>query len=161
MRGREKARIARAKKKQEEKTANRKRREAKKFTVPPLQYDQKKGRDPLPEKPPMRNPSVSSDFSPQTSSSLGPSRRKRVSFASSASTLDGSGNLTKQPLDDGLETTVSSREDIISTVPLAHPSLPFRSVSIEDRSRRGQELIAAMNPDVAMSWARPEGLTTN
>ncbi len=142
--------------------ANRKRREAKKFTVPPLQYDQKKGRDLLPEKPPMRNPSVSSDFSPQKSSGLGPSKRKRVSFASSTSTLDGSGNLTKRPLDDGSEpvaikqTTVSSREDIISAVPRAYPSLPFRSVSIEERSRRGRELIAAMNPDVAMSWARPD-----
>jgi hypothetical protein len=150
------------KKKQEEKMANRKRREAKKFTVPPLQYDQQKGRTPLPEKPPMRNPSVSRDFSPQTWSGLGPSKRKRVSFASSTSTLDGSGNLTKQPLDDGSQpvaikqTTVSPREDIISTVPQAHPSLPFRSVSIEERSRRGQELIAAMNPDVAISWARPD-----
>lgn len=169
MREREKARIARLKKRQDEKLEARKRMEEA-FVIPPVQYErQERGRpSSAPPKPAMRKLSISANAPlPRKSSiSSSPSKGKRVSWASSMSTLDGNGILSEKPIDDkafsnpylSVKSPFESQDTLIQPVPRARTSLPHTATSIEERARRGHEMIAATTPDVAMSWALPNNI---
>jgi len=168
MREREKARIARLKVRQDEKAAAQKRKEEKKFLIPPLQYERKDRQRPsssIPTKPAMQKSGLSSTTSyanSTESSSL--SKGKRVSWASSSSTLEGNGCLYKQPLDDKRVTKTSVRplpsfqpqKNDLGPLPIARSSIPHLSAYIAERAPRGQELIGAMSPDVARTWAQSD-----
>ena len=143
MREREKARIARLKARQDERTAARKRKEERKFPIPPLRYEHKDQQRPssIPIKPAMHN----SKFSSTTSKSPScPSKGKRVSWASSTSTLESNGCLYQKPLEDKSETKTSSpirplpgfqpQKTNLSLLPMARPSIPHLSTYIVARA---------------------------
>ena len=167
MREREKARIARLKARQDERAAAQKRKEERKFPIPPLQYEHKDQQRPsnIPIKPAMHNSSFSSTTS-SANSSKPPScssKGKRVSWASSTSS---NGYLYQKPLDDKRETKTSSptkslpgfqpQKTNLGLLPMARPSIPHLSTSIAARAPRGQELIGAMSQDLTRSWAQSD-----
>ena len=169
MREREKARIARLKARQDEKAAAQKRKEEKKFLIPPLQYERKDRQRPsssIPTKPAMQKSGLSSTtpYANSTESSSSLSKGKRVSWASSSSTLEGNGCLYQKPLDDKRVTKTSVRplpsfqpqKNDLGPLPIARPSIPRLSAYIAERAPRGQELIGAMSPDVARTWAQSD-----
>ncbi|KAF8966420.1 hypothetical protein BDZ97DRAFT_682772 [Flammula alnicola] len=177
MRAKEIARIARLKAEKEEKLKEKQRREQDKFTPPPMQYQKKDNRNRSSSMPtfpiasPMRNSSLAANTARPRKSSLStsPSKgNKRVSWASSTSTLDVNGIASVKPLDEkpwefphpsdqshSPFLAIPSRDTILSSVPRARMSAPHLSTSVEPRARRGREMIAATTPEVAISWARP------
>lgn len=167
MREREKARIARQKARQDEKIAAQKRKEEKKFLIPPLHYEQKDRQRPssIPTKPAMQKSGLSNTYTNSSESSSPLSKGKRVSWASSTSTLEGNGCLYQKPLDDKRGTKTSSlarpslgfqpQKNNLGPLPVARPSTPHLSTYIAERAR-GQELIGAMSPDVVRTWAQSD-----
>ncbi|KAJ3500375.1 hypothetical protein NLJ89_g9826 [Agrocybe chaxingu] len=163
----EKTRIARLKKQKEEKKAKRRARDEI-FTLPPMRQEQKKK---------IRSYSLSTNYSAITTASshppivrkssfsTSPSKGKRVSWASSASTVDGNGNASEKPLKDKtspampIKSPFQSEYSLLQSVPKARTSTPRSSVSIEERSRRGQEMVAATTPEVVLGWAAPNDNT--
>jgi len=161
MREKEKARIARLEAKKEKRDAQRKRREEEKWRIPLRNEKIRRSRSTIPKNVPptksaLRNPSTSPSPSNHSKSAI-PAKKKHVSWASSTSTLDGDGNLKTRPLKDKHE-----RHPASTRVPLSrlqevlpvHPLHHHRSVSIEERSARGQELIGTLSPHVVTRWAR-------
>ncbi|KAH9483005.1 hypothetical protein JR316_0005105 [Psilocybe cubensis] len=186
MREKEKARIARLKQQKAEKIEAKKRKQEEKFTPPPVRYQQRKdGRNraySLPAKPALRKPSDSSSTTLQmrkSSMSSSPTKGKRVSWASSTSTLDVNGCASEKPIE---EKTVASNPrrrrstsqsqtslpplpplpslyEIIHPLPEAHT---YVSPSVELRARRGRQMIAMTTPEIAARWAMPnEPITSN
>jgi hypothetical protein len=155
----------RLKAKKEKRDAERKRREEEKWRVPPLRYEKKAQSRPTttrtnqcPAKPALRkSPSMCNSA---RSRSASPAKKKHVSWAPSTSTLDRDGNLTTEPLEGANEHTESSDTPPVSSLqepPAACQIHPHTSISIEERSARGQELIGAMSPKVVSRWAQSHG----
>jgi len=148
----------RLKAKKEKRDAERKRREEEKWRVPPLQYEKKAQSRPAttrtnqcPTKPALRkSPSVCNSA---RSRSASPAKKKHVSWAPSTSALDGDGNLTTEPL-DGVNEHAERSYKPLQKLPPARRIHPHTSISIEERSARGQELIGAMSPKVVSRWAQ-------
>ncbi|KDR74510.1 hypothetical protein GALMADRAFT_250505 [Galerina marginata CBS 339.88] len=145
----------------------RKRRDEEKFTPPPVRYERKEGgRDrscSAPVKPAMRysaNPPPNTQDR-KSSLSSSPSKSKRVSWASSTSTLDVAGSASEKPVDKKVSPRSSFGSPFhpipsYTPIPKARTSTPRSSMSVEPRSRRGPEMIAATTPDMAISWAKPD-----
>ncbi|CAA7259574.1 unnamed protein product [Cyclocybe aegerita] len=162
MREKEKARIARLKKQKEERKAKRRARDEI-FTLPPIRQEQKKTRSSSlsPNYSAITTASSHPPIVRKSSFSTSPSKGKRVSWASSTSTVDGNGNASEKPLEDKtspagpIKSPFQSEYSLLQSVPKARTSTPRSSVSIEERSRRGQEMVAATTPEVALGWAAP------
>jgi len=158
--------MVRLKAKKEKRDAARKRREEEKWRVPPLKYEKKAQSrttttttvtrtSQCPTKPALRkSPSVCNSA---RSRSASPAKKKHVSWAPSASTLDRDGNQKTEPLLGGAkEQHVRPSVSSLQKLPPARRIHPHTSISIEERSARGQELIGAMSPQVVSRWAQSE-----
>jgi hypothetical protein len=52
--------------------------------------------------------------------------------------------------------SLPSNETLVSPIPKARTSVPRLSFAVEPRARRGQEMIAATTPEVAVRWAQAD-----
>ncbi|KAF4616121.1 hypothetical protein D9613_011483 [Agrocybe pediades] len=201
MRQTEKDRIERYKARKEEKRRRRNASNEKdQMYIPPLRYQPKDwhGRErssSLPTKPIMQNcASASNNDTKDRKSSLSTTCSakggKRVSWASSTSTLDVNGHSCQSPLTGKASLAASLKEPEIGpgterktyadapvpvfttpeygsgNVPTAAPkalltSVHRRPASIEPRSRRGRDMIAATTADHAASWATQPDYASN
>lgn len=182
MRKREIARIARRKAQKDRKLAEQRQREEEKFTPPPIILE-KKNRPRSSTMPVSGTPEASRTTllvatpSPRKSSlSTSPVKRnKRVSWASSTSTLDVDGHASIRPLDAESSKSVEGVSppapvDSSSTLlplpshygagystppPRAHTTVPRSSTRLAPRARSGKDMVSTMTPDTAVEWAKP------
>ncbi|KAF8164902.1 hypothetical protein B0H34DRAFT_670881 [Crassisporium funariophilum] len=185
MREKEKARQIRLKAKKEEKRKERERKAKEKFSPPPIRLDQKKkdrrasvastSKTITPSNSPMASSSLSVSKPRRSSLSVSPGTQKkdkRVSWASSAATLDVNGNEGEKPIKKGSTTSLPidspfkydsstprrmSVGDVQSPTPIprARKSVPRKDASIASRAPRGRQMIAATTPSVCESWSKP------
>ena len=179
MRKKEIARAERLKLQKEEKQRLREKRREEKFSPPPIRFDKKKERrssfisSPTPSPTPaptptsaLKSPNRSSTpaaINPRKSSlSASPSKGLRVSWASSADTLDVDGHTSQKSIKSNKSDTESIKFpfdnrsiEAPTPIPRARRSVPRLSTSIEARAPRGDEMIAATTPDVCESWSKP------
>jgi hypothetical protein len=176
MRKKEIAREERLKRQKEEKQRSREKNREEKFTPPPIRLDKKERKSSFSSttstlrSPNRSTPSkVHKPIQRKSSFSVSPSKGLRVSWASSAATVDVDGHTSvksvkagskasslpsiKFPFDD-TRSVVSSFDASASLTPIprARNSIPRLSTSIEARAPRGDEMIAATTPDVCESW---------
>lgn len=183
MRKREIARIARRKAQKERKLAEQRRREEKKFTPPPIILEKRQNRPRSSTMPVSGTVRISQATlavatpSPRKSSlSTSPVKQnKRVSWASSTSTLDVNGNASMKPLDvdsikGGETVSFPSSGERPSTLlpvpphdgagyyappPRARTAAPRTSTGLTLRERSGKDMVSTMTPDTAVGWAKP------
>jgi len=171
MREKEKARIERLKAQKEKKRRRRIELEDRnRFLIPPLRYENKgHGRDrscSLPIKPimsPTNNDVKEKKSSLSSSCSKG---GKRVSWASSTSSMDVNGNAARNPLLEIASSPAASfRETPVFTTPIydsvptpvpkVRTSVQRLSTAIEPRSRYGRDMIATTTANHASDWSYP------
>jgi len=181
MRKRERAREERLKRKKEErlqKNRERDRKEEDKYTPPPIHLNQKERRSSfLSTTSTLRSPNRSSSLltkgrksvQRKSSFSVSPSKGLRVSWASSAATVDANGHTSEKLIETeskrsslpsikfpfDVKSVASTSIDTPTPIPRARISIPRLSVSIETRAPRGDEMIAATTPDICENWSKP------
>jgi hypothetical protein len=188
MRKKEIAREERLKRKKEEKLQRgreKDRASEEKFTPPPIRLNQKARKSSFSSTAStLRSPNRTSTVTPssilvkghkpierkrKSSFSASPSKGLRVSWASSAATVDVDGHTSEKsikaeskasslpsikfPYDDDTKPVVSSI--IPMPIPRARHAIPRLSTSIEARAPHGDEMIATTTPDVCESWSKP------
>lgn len=166
MREKERARQERLKRKKEEKVQRRRSHHFPEkpngFTPPPIRLNARK------HKSSDRFSSVPvTDHQPRKSSlSTSPSKGLRVSWASSAATLDVDGHASEKLIETGSKASslmsikfpfedtksVASSVDVPAAIPT---SIPRRSTSIAARAPRANEMIATTTADICASWSKP------
>ena len=179
MRKKEIAREERLKLQKEEKQKRREKDREEKFTPPPIRLDKKERKSSFSStattlRSPNRSSTLHKPIQRKSSFSVSPSPSKglRVSWASSAATVDVDGHTSvksvkagskasslpsiKFPFDD-TKSVVSSFNASASLTPppRARNTVPRLSTSIEARAPRGDEMIASTTPDVCESWSKP------
>jgi len=163
MREKERARQERLKRKKEEKLQRRQPHNfhlpEKPFTPPPIRLNPRKSSM---AKSSNRALSVPVTSPRKSSFSTSPSKGLRVSWASSAATLDVDGHASEKlietsslismkfPFDDAK--SVASSVDVPAPIPT---SIPRRSTSIAARAPRADEMIATTTADICQSWSKP------
>ena len=182
MRKKELAREERLKRQKEEKQRRREKDREEKFTPPPIRLNHKERKTSFSStastlRSPNRSPNRSSTLvhkpiQRKSSLSVSPSKGLRVSWASSAATVDVDGHASEKsikadsesisslpsikfPFDDTTGKSVVSSMDTPTPLPRARKSVPRLSTSIEARAPRGDEMIATTTPDVCESWSKP------
>lgn len=166
MREKERARQERLQRKKEEKRDQ-------KFTPPPIRLNKKERKS---SSTPRTPSSLHEPMERKSSLSVGPSKKGlRVSWASSAATLDVDGHASEKSIETASKTSgnlidgrklpsikfpfdtssVASSIDTPTPIPRARTSLPRLSASIGARAPRGEEMIAITTPDVCESWSKP------
>ena len=190
MRQKERAREERLKRQKEEKQRSREKDREEKFTPPPIRLNHKERKSSFSSttdtstSTTLKSPNRASTPSKQkqqqkpiqrkSSLSVSPSKGLRVSWASSAATVDVDGHASvksikagsiaslpsiKSPFDrdsdDDTKSMIVSSIDTPTPIPRARNSIPRLSTSIEARAPRGDEMIAATTPDVCESWSKP------
>lgn len=182
MRKRERARQERLEHKKEEKARRNRERDCKaeeKFTPPPIRLNQKQRRSSFSSTTTLKSPNRSAshlsshlikDHKPierKSSFSTSPSKGLRVSWASSAATVDANGHTSEKLIKTDSKSSlpsikfpfdsrsVASSVDTPTPIPRARTSIPRLSTSIEARAPRGDEMIAATTPDTCESWSKP------
>lgn len=182
MREKERAREERLKRKKEEKQRDREKRREEKFTPPPIRLNQKARKSSFSStSSTLRSPNRTSTPTPsitdrkpverprKSSLSVSPSKGLRVSWASSAATVDVDGHTSEKsikaeskasslpsikfPFDDDTKSVVSSIMPM--PIPRARNAIPRLSTSIEARAPQGDEMIATTTPDICESWSKP------
>ena len=189
MRKKEIAREERLKRKKEEKLQRGREKDRAsevKFTPPPIRLNQKAKKSSFSSTTStLRSPNRTSTVTPssilvkdhkpierrrrKSSFSSSPSKGLRVSWASSAATVDVDGHTSEKsikaeskasslpsikfPYDDDTKPVVSSI--IPMPIPRARHAIPRLSTSIEARAPHGDEMIATTTPDVCESWSKP------
>jgi hypothetical protein len=169
MREKERARQERLKRKKEEKLQRRRQHNfhlpEKPFTPPPIRLNPRKSSMAKSSSVPVKDPPAPRKSSLSTS----PSKGLRVSWASSAATLDVDGHASEKliktgskassllsikfPFDDSK--SVASSVDVPAAIPRARTSIPRRSTSIAARAPRADEMIATTTADICESWSKP------
>lgn len=180
MRKRELDREERLKRKKEEKARRNQQRDCKeeeKFTPPPIRLNQKERKSSFSSTTPFKSPNRSSshlsshlikDHKPIERKSSSPSKGLRVSWASSAATVDVDGHTSEKLIKTDSQSSslpsikfpfdsrsVASSVDTPTPIPRARTSIPRLSTSIEARAPRGDEMIATTTPDTCESWSKP------
>ncbi|KAF8803930.1 hypothetical protein BYT27DRAFT_7234976 [Phlegmacium glaucopus] len=180
MRKRERAREERLERKKEEKlqkNRERDRKEEEKFTPPPIRLNQKEKRSSFSSststlRSPNRSSSLSiKDHKPierKSSFSVSPSKGLRVSWASSAATVDANGHASEKSIEIQSKKSslpsitfpfgagsIASSIDTPMPIPRARTSVPRLSASIETRAPCGDGMIATTTPDICESWSKP------
>lgn len=162
MREKERARQERLKRKKEEKLQRRQPHNfylpEKPFTPPPIRLN--------PRKSSMAKSSNLTDRPSPRKSSLttSPSKGLRVSWASSAATLDVDGHASEKLIETGSKASslISVKfpfDDTEVGIPAPIPtSIPRRSTSIAARAPRADEMIATTTADICESWSKPTDL---
>lgn len=158
MRARERARLLRLNMRKEKKRQRRQEEEPDAFTPPPVRYNTKTRprTTSLPVKPALRDSITdkSKPLSPSDSQSLNRGCEKRVSWASTL-TLNNNQDSPDEMKKDNVSTLSPLHGPSITPIPPAQTTVPRSSTTIETRSRRGRDMIAATTPEVSMAWARP------
>lgn len=168
MREKERARQERLKRKKEEKLQRRRPHNfhlpEKPFTPPPIRLNPRKSSM---AKSSNCSPSVpvTDRPSPRKSSlTTSPSKGLRVSWASSAATLDVDGHASEKLIETGSKASslISVKfpfDDTEVGIPAPIPtSIPRRSTSIAARAPRADEMIATTTADICTSWSKPTDL---
>ena len=187
MRKKELRREERLKRQKEEKQKRREKDREEKFTPPPIRLNHKEKRSSFSSSTStLRSPNRSSTpvhkpIQRKSSFSVSPSKGLRVSWASSAATVDVDGHASEKSIkaaddsesirslpsvkfpfdDDTTTTTTAAGKSIVSSIdtptpiPRARKAIPRLSTSIEPRAPRGDEMIATTTPDVCESWSKP------
>ena len=169
MRKKEIAREERLKLQKEEKQKKREKDREEKFTPPPIRLDKKERKSSFSSttttlRSPNRSSTLHKPIQRKSSFSVSPSPSKglRVSWASSAATVDVDGHTSEKSIKSSKSDTESikfpfdtSAVDIPTPIPRARSSFPRLSTSIEARAPRGDEMIATTTPDVCESWSKP------
>lgn len=179
MRKKEIAREERLKLQKEEKKRLREKRLEEKFSPPPIRLDKKKDRKSSfsSTTSTLKSPNstqaggtltpVNKPTPRKSSLATSPHKGLRVSWASSAGTVDVDGHTSEKSIKSRKSDTESikfpfdrtSVVDAPAPIPKARSSVPRISASIEARAPRGDEMIAATTPDVCESWSKPVNLT--
>ena len=173
MRDRERAREERLQRKKEDKIQERNRKKEEMFTPPPIRLNQKEKRSSFSSTTSTLRSSSSisiKDHQPikrKSSFSISPSQGLRVSWASSAATVDANGHPSEKSIQTDSKRSslpsikfpfdtksVASSIDAPAPIPRARTSVPRLSASIEARAPRGDEMIAATTSDVCESWSK-------
>jgi hypothetical protein len=166
MREKERARQERLKRKKEEKLQRRRQHNfhlpEKPFTAPPIRLNPRKSSMAKSSSVP-----VTDQPAPRKSSlSTSPSKGLRVSWASSAATLDVDGHASEKLIETGSKASsllsikfpfddTKSVASSVATIPRARTSTPHRSTSIAARAPRADEMIATTTADICESWSKP------
>jgi hypothetical protein len=169
MREKERARQERLKCRKEEKLRRSQSDREKKFSPPPIRLNQKGRKSSFTSTTSTLHPPNRSSLSinnpkpiPRKSSfSVSPPKGLRVSWASSAATLDEDGHMSVKSMK--AESTTGSLPSIKfpfdtptpTSIPRARTSVPRLSASIAARAPRGDEMIAITTPDTCESWSKP------
>ena len=171
MRKKEIARAERLKVEKEEKKRIKEKRREEKFSPPPIRLEKKERKSSFSSTAstltsPTRNQSLTPVNKPtprKSSLSASPSKGLRVSWASSAATVDVDGHTSEKSIKSSKSDTESIKfpfdssvdAPTVTPIPRARRSVPRLSTSIEARAPRGDEMIAATTPDVCESWSKP------
>ena len=172
MRKKEIAREERLKIQKEEKKRLREKRFEEKFSPPPIRLDKKKERKSSfsSTTSTLKSPNRTGTLTPvnkpaprKSSLSTSPHKGLRVSWASSAATVDVDGHTSQKSIKSNKSDTESikfpfdrnSVVDAPAPMPKARSSLPRLSTSIEARAPRGEEMIATTTPEDCEGWSKP------
>lgn len=176
MRKKERAREERLKRKKDEKSQKNREKDCmkeEKFTPPPIRLNQKERRPSFSStastlRSPNRSSSPSVKEKPIARKSVSPAKKLRVSWASSAATIDANGHASEKSIETQSKRSslpsikfpfdtksIASTIDTPTPVPRVRISAPRLSTSIEARAPRGEEMIATTTPDICESWSKP------